>query len=540
MCEEDFESNTQPVSIPLIARLLKRLKRRSSLPNDCDPVTLAMSSDGLAVPLTPVQRIILDLIGISRGDRDSIDIFSDEKSADMLKQLIGLGFEPQRLWLPPDAEIKSDTSGLKIKFQSPITILLCVAGRRSGKTTIASILMAWLARRILKDRSFLDGVPILPDSTVSLLNVACDTHQARILFQMLMNNLSRLDLIPDKSQPSERVKIDRLLIESLSSSSRSARGRTACGVCFDEFAHFQRTQGPFADKAVWTALTPSLATFGSRGLAVIVTSPAGRNGIVWELFRQRGERAGMLVIQVPTWVMNPNISREQLDEEFRRDENLARQEYGAEFLASHGRFLKLDDIRNCVKISMEPKPGDVRRHIHVDIGLQHDATAIAMGYIRHRGDSDFRVVIERVDVLQPIQGETLNVAEIEARIIRLATHNEVDSITFDQHQSAYLIDRLKAAGFNASVFPATVKSNRETFSFLRDLIATGKIELPDNDRLIDELAALECTPTHYGFRIEAPSGGNDDCADAVAVCAWCLSQDMGTFWEDLFDIVESG
>jgi len=514
---------------------------RPALPDNPGPVALASSPAGLGIPLTPAQRFILGLIAESRGYPELSLILDDETASRDFKRLLGSEQGEARLWLPADAKTVSDAGRTRIQFDSPITRLLCVAGRRSGKTTIAAALMAWLARKILRDSTFLEGVPVLPDSLVSILNVACDIHQSAILFRTLTGFLSRLRLIPDGASRAERMQIGRLLIESLSSSSRSSRGRTACGLCLDEFAHFQRTGGPLADRAVWTALMPSLATFGPKGLAVVTTSPAGRSGVVWDLFSMRGQNRGTLTVQLPTWEMNPNIARESLEEEFVRDENLARQEYGAEFLAPHGRFLRLEEIQACVTTIDHPPPGRARRHIHVDLGFQHDATAIALGYI-DRSDSgdenDWRVVIERVEVMLPPPGGSLNVGEVEKRIVDIARESGAAAITFDQHQSAYLVERLRSAGFDAEVFPATAKSNRDVFSFLSHLISTRRIVLPQNQRLLDELATLECTPTESGFRVEAPSGGSDDCADAVAVCAWRLARDQSPGWVDLFDITE--
>lgn len=520
---------------PLIGQYKKDKKRPRLIP-DPGPLHLAESSDGLAVPLTPVQSLIIALIGESRGYH-SLDRSTGDENP--LEKLLGLTDESPRLWLPPDARILGKSGKLQIEFDSPITLLLCVAGRRSGKTTVASILMSWLAWLIVKHPGFLDDVPLLPGSIVSLLNAACDTAQSRILFRMLMSNLSHLGLIRENYATSEKARIGRLLIESLSSSARSSRGRTACGVCLDEFAHFQRTSGPLADRTIWTALVPSLATFGDKSLAVITTSPAGRSGVVWDLFRRRGERAGMLTVQLPTWVMNPNVPREKLEDEFSSDENLARQEYGAEFLAPHGRFLKLDEIRACVQTVESPK-GKIPRRMHVDLGLRHDATAIAVGRVDHgEDDTDWRIVIERVETMQADKSEALNVGEIEKLIRKIADEHGVKSITFDQHESAYLVERLTSAGYSARVVAATAKSNHEVFSYLHGLISNGQIILPDNPRLIDELTSLECTPTWYGYKVEAPSGMHDDCADAVAVVAWCLARDAGgQDWTDFMDVVE--
>ncbi|MFH1675878.1 MAG: hypothetical protein ABIC40_02550, partial [bacterium] len=430
----------------------------NSLPCDIDPSTLIRSSSGLDIELTFCQKFLIELIGSSRSEPYSIR-FENDEDIRKIKNLTGYGNDEQLIWLPPDASIKESSSGIDVSFESPITSLLCVAGRRSGKTTIASLLLCWLARRIILDKEFLSDVPLLPGSIVSILNVACDSNQARILFDMLLMRLKQTGILPESAHSSERIKIGSLLLESLSSSSASARGRTACGVCFDEFAHFRRTGGPLADRAMWLALLPSLATFGKKSLAVITTSPAGRSGVVWDLFLQRGIRDGMLTARMPTWVMNPNIERKALESEFERDDFLARQEYGAEFLAPHGRFLAPEKIHSCIDDkSRSPAPKGTKRHVHVDLGLVGDATAIALGYMDRQGGDDWKVVIDRVEVMKGNKSSPVSIDEIEKRILIISEEFPIREVTFDQHQSAYIIERLNSAGVRASEFPATAKS----------------------------------------------------------------------------------
>jgi len=526
------------IAYTVVANAENRSRESNTLGFDPCPSILAMSPDGLSIPLTPFQKLLLKLVGISHG-RSCNQLTGDLKSE--LDAHLGQDNQqrqPQKIWLPPGTSINRSNDTLKIEFAVPITLVLLVAGRRSGKTTIASILMSWLARRILKCSSFLDDIPILPSSPVYLLNVACDTQQAGILFEMLKENMRALDLIGTRTKSSDKFQTGRLRVLSLSSSARSARGRTACGVCFDEFAHFTRTGGPLSDVEMWKALMPSLATFGRKGLGIVATTPSGRSGVVWDLFTQRGNREGMLTVQTPTWAMNPKVSREILDEEFARDEYLARQEYGAEFLAPHGSFIEREAVKACVGTTEQPRPGMIQRHIHVDVGLTNDATAIAMGYLSKDKLGGRRIVVEHLEIHQGEKDNPVKSSLIENRLTELAGSYRVGAITFDQHQSTYLVERLKSAGLNASVIHASRKVNWEAYKYLKDLIVSKNIILPDNERLIDELSSLECDPTYDYPIVEAPSGKHDDCADAVAMCAWCLGMEKSSGWEDILNIVE--
>jgi hypothetical protein len=528
---DDFSS----VKFTLLAEMTRWALAQAALPPDSDPLTLAESPLGLNFALMPVQGLLLNLVGSSW--RGKVTLRRNRKA---LKDLLGYGAgNEQRLWLPPGVSVEARKSCARITFESPITLLNLDAGRRSGKTTLSAILSAWLARRILLDPAFLEGVPILRGSIISILNVAPEAEQAKILFRMLVSNLETLGLMKSGREPSDTVSISNLLIESLNSSSRSVRGRTAVCISIDELAHFIRTAGPLADRQMWIALMPSLATFDRKSLAVVTTTPAGRSGVAWELFMQRGEREGMLTARLPSWILNPHVSKESLEPEFERDEYSARQEYGAEFLAPEKQFLRTADIRACIRTSDCTPPKNARYHLHVDLGLIHDATALALGFLEHDEETDSRrVVIERVDVMKGSPESPVNVNEIEKRIISISESVNLGGVTFDQHQSAYLVERLKASGINAGVFAATPKSNREAYAYLRDLITTCRISLPDHDLLITELEHLECSSLPDGFKVEASSGFSDDCADAVACCAWFLSIDSSQDWKDIFGIME--
>jgi len=527
-------NNDNEIGGDLFDQVVRHASTHKALGFDPCPSTLATSPMGLNFPLTSFQTLMLKLVGISRGLSGAR---IDPPLATELFKCLDESNGSRRIWFPPGTKIENSGNNVKIQFERPIKLLLLIAGRRSGKTTLASILMAWLARRILKCENFLEKLQLLTTSNISLLNVACDIQQAGILFDMLKANLKLLDMFKKYTTSSRIIKSGRLHIHSLSSAARSARGRTACGICFDEFAHFNRTGGPLSDIEMWKALIPSLATFGDKSLSVISTTPAGRSGVVWDLFTQRGSRDGMLTVQVPTWVMNPNIPKTMLLDEFERDDHIARQEYGAEFLAPHGTFLSKSMVNDCVGKKFEPA-GRMLRHIHVDIGLQNDATAIAMGHLVRDNLRGPCVIIEHLEILQGERDNPLKTSVIEDRLLHLSKDNNVRAITFDQHQSMYLVERLKSYSLNASVMHTTRKLNWESYKYLKDLITYGKISLPSNTRLLEELTSLQCDPTHNIPTVSAPPGKHDDCADAVALCAWCLGIDRADGWEDLFSVIE--
>lgn len=523
-----------------IAGFHARLWSGNALPPDCSPLDLATSTHGFGFELTSAQELIIDLVASSlNGPGNCIPL--SETSSDLLQKILGYSDTPVRLWLPPGTEISGESNKI-VRFENPITEFLNVAGRRSGKSTIAAIFMAWLAYRLIFDKNFLDSIPLLSNTTISLLNSACDIHQSRILFRMITSNLQTLGLIPPGKFPADHIDLKSEIhgypvqLESLTSSPGSSRGRTAAGICFDEFAHFNRSHGPMADRDFWHALKPSMATFGDRSLTIITTTPSGRSGIVWDLFQERGNRRGMLAVNLPTWELNPYIRREDLEDEFNRDEILARQEYGAEFIEPEGHFLRYSDIRKCVRRERVQIPAGSQLHMHIDIGLIHDATAIALGHLEWADSERKIVVIDRVESMKGRPDAPLSLMSVESRILEIlgsCGRTKISGITFDQHQSAGIVERLQARGLPARIFTATSKSMADSYSLLRELVVSGNISIPDDERLVEELSSLECKPVSYGFKVEAQSGTNDDMADAVACVSYCLMEADRGWWGDM-------
>jgi hypothetical protein len=118
----------------------------------------------------------------------------------------------------------------------------------------------------------------------------------------------------------------------------------------DESGHFQTdSEGVGAGKEVYQALSPSVAQFGDRGYVMFTSTPKWRSGLFWEQWRNgtEGIDPQLLVIKRATWEMNPTITRESLEPEFRVDPDGAATEYGADFSAAEGAFLDPKDILAC-------------------------------------------------------------------------------------------------------------------------------------------------------------------------------------------------
>jgi hypothetical protein len=444
-------------------------------------------------------------------------------------------------------------------------IALLIAGRRSGKTSIASIILAHRLIELSRRRRF-PGVKLLRGQTVGAINVAADDRQARVLFERTVANLHIAGLAPDKYPASGHLRVGRkVLYESLPTSAGAVRGRTAALCALDELAHFPGVEGPASAGRIFDALLPSVRTFGNLGQVIITTSPAGRQGKVWELYEARGRMDDLLVMQFATWEMHPFITREMLQPEFDLDPDMASCEYGAQFIAVDSAFLDVESVNACIRKESRDTPVNphIPRRLHLDVAFTRDRFALAIGHReeegkeegmeegkeesikkRYNGDKSKlgegfksgnkwgckmgRVIIDEVLALEPSPGSPLDPSDVESAVGALANKYKIHEVSFDQYCAPYLEKQLQRMGFRTRRLDFTSSSKMSIYTNLRALIAGGMISLPDNPELIAEFTHLRRIIRPGGFSISAPTSGavtTDDMADATAALAFLLTED---------------
>lgn len=431
------------------------------------------------------------------------------------------------LWLPPDWGLRDDGSP---EPGSPITTLVCVMGRRASKTTLAAIIEAYEVVRHIAGGRQVRPAGIQPGQEIAFLNCATSEEQATVHYRLLLHYLRQLDILPVTGSIDRGLSCllpSQVRLLSLHSNARSLRGRTAKVVVFDELAHFQQTGGPTSDEEVWRALAPSVRTFGAEGRVLVTSSPAGASGVLWDLFSQRGRLPGLLVAQLATWECNPHIRKADLAAEFQAHPAWAASEYGAQFAeASPQCFLPAELIRSVVVGSPVPVEALLPRRryaLHLDVGLVHDASVLAIAHVEDDG-AGARAVIDTCLTWQGSRDAPVSLSLIEELIHDIATRVPVLGISADPFDSALLLERLAFAGLPTRALPFSGPAKVRLYARLEDWLRTGRLLLPALPPLLAELAALERQPSPGGPRYHAPSRGpvtTDDYADAIAgVLEW--------------------
>jgi hypothetical protein len=111
-----------------------------------------------------------------------------------------------------------------------------------------------------------------------------------------------------------------------------------------------------------------------------ISSPTSQRDKIMELVRQSQGSKKMLGVHKPTWEMNPDVTREALEDEFRKDYATAMRDYGAEPPMSANPFIT---SRQLISDVIRPK-GNNYVKIYTSIYKQKDGTKYRYGTVKVR------------------------------------------------------------------------------------------------------------------------------------------------------------
>src|SRR5262249_28113855 len=130
-----------------------------------------------------------------------------------------------------------------------------------------------------------------------------------------------------------------------------------------------------------------------------------------------------------------------------------------------------------------------------------------------------------MEVFTPGRGWDVSLAEVERRVEQLAGRYRPAVVYFDPTNASLMVQNLRARGLRVEEFKFTAPSNDKMTNTLHVMLRDGLIDLPDDQRLLDELLSVRVVETrHGGLKIDAVPGKHDDQVDALGICAVTLME----------------
>jgi intein/homing endonuclease len=339
----------------------------------------------------------------------------------------------------------------------------------------------------------------------------------------LNEEIKRRNKVVVRGNKREPLLPGSLLVESITTSGATSRGKCIYLLMFSELAHFLRTsiditsgedalvaENPQSDYAVVKAMTPSVLDFGRDGRIIMESSPREKGGefyhhycigggIEQENFENLTFEPTYQVIQLSTWEARPSIARESLDPEFRKDPIGALMEFGAHFGNPSGKFISESVINSIPQIG-RPLTRHATGTYHSFIALDPGGKAkkkVADTYALAWGHYDFSPKAENVTYwIDGMRGfdatnRYLGSGQVERITVDpntvmgwlldlvkdLGGKGFVDEIAYDQFDSTQPVSTLQSLGLYAIETTFTNSYKADMYGNFLQLAERGQVKM---------------------------------------------------------------
>jgi hypothetical protein len=412
-------------------------------------------------------------------------------------------------------------------------------GRRSGKTLMASIAAAYACfvlesyykRKIRKNEKWY------------IITVANDQQQAKIA----LNNIRQLVL--DSPLGSEITRETATEIEvsngcvfqAIPASARASRGKAVVMCIFDELAFQLEGDANRGAKAIYDALSPSIAQFGDNGRILELSSPWLTDGLFYEHFKEAegGEFPFMQAKNIPTWEINPLLpwGCPFLQAEQKRDEDKFWTEYGARFRGNKSSLLASEIVDAAINkergvllpnrefmgkyvLALDPARGGVGRDEYVSCIVHFDKETMVVDKF-HVFMADFEINGKKEVSIQAVEDW-------------IREHHKIyqfDSIVLDQFNSSATIQSLNT-DFPIRELTWSVSTKMKAFSKMKELFNAGLVDIYPHERAIRQLKNLNVLYRQSGqwSVTGGKESGVDDFCFALAAAMLEASKEDDLHW----------
>jgi hypothetical protein len=383
-----------------------------------------------------------------------------------------------------------------------------VVGRRGGKDGAASVLATFLS-------AFVDWSAVLAKGERGLvLCIGPDQRQAKITRDYIEGVFDAspvmASLVSNRTADSIELS-NRVSIEVRAASFRRLRGVACVAVIATEAAFWLTDEGSGnPDSEILNAVRPSLATTG--GPLIIITSPYGRKGEVWDVYRRHYGPEGdplILVAQGASRDFNPTLSEAVVQRALERDHASASAEYLAQFRVDLESFVSREVVEDAVVRGRHELPPTTEASYYAfcdPSGGSSDSMTIAIG---HR-DKDGRGILDAIRERRP----PFSPDDVVQEFAELLRRYSVLRVQGDRYGGDWPAERFRAHGIS---YEPSEKPKSDLYCELLALLNSHRIELLDSPRLAAQLLGLERRTTRAGKdSIDHAPHGHDDVCNAAA------------------------
>ena len=481
---------------------------------------------------------------------------------------------------PTLVDLYGEEEANRIWREENYTEVIMKVGKGSGKDFSSRCAFCYVVHKLhcLKDPVGYYGKAA--GTYIDLLNLAVNADQAKGVFFDPLRNMMKISPYFKQYAPFEirktQLEFDNrpIRIHSGNSEAEAWEGLDLLLVVLDEIAAF-KTEGQLkgenknrlSAKAIYDMSHASVVSrFPEVGKVILLSFPRHSTDFIMQRYEEAATEEGVMRVKAATWEMNPLITREMLDNEFKRHPIEAEARFAANPPLAYDAFFRDPErVRNCfigekevidagtpeekVKYhkveALNPidefgriKPwfkakDEYVRFIHVDLAVKRDFAAISMCHspgVRkiETGPNTFEMLpVVKMDLIhywEALEGQDIDFANIREFIFLLNKRFPIGLVTFDQWNSVHMRQDLEKRNMRTDHLAVNINA----FDTLATCFYDGRFSGYYDPLLVEEqLLKLQIINAR---KVEHISQGHDDLAFALAgaVTNVCTYMDVDT------------
>lgn len=406
--------------------------------------------------------------------------------------------------------------------QRQVRELIVIAGRRSGKDSIASAIATTAA--------IADYSPFLrPGERASVLCLACDREQSKIVSRYITGYFNTVPLLKPLLERETNIGIELnngVEVVVATNSFRATRGRTIACAIFDEASFWRDDSYQNPDIEVYNAVMPSLVTLPGA-ILIIITTAYRRAGLAYSKWQSHYAQNDddVLVIYAKSTDLNPLLPQYVIDAAIERDPEAANAEWNSVWRSDLAAYLDRQLIESAVDPGITVRPR-VPRQNYIGFadpsGGRADSFTCAVAHLE--GD---QAILDALFEQRP----PFNPSQTVADIARFLEAYGLGSVTGDMYAAGWVTEAFAREGLRYEY------SERDRSALYQDcitLFTSGRARILDHPRLVHQFASLERRTSPVGRdRIDHGPGGHDDLCNSAAGALVGIANDPLDVWRRL-------
>ena len=360
-----------------------------------------------------------------------------------------------------------------------------------------------------------------------VITIANDLKQAKIALdfirQLIINSPLEQEIVRETAMEIELT--NGCTFQAIPASARASRGKAVAMAIFDECAFGLDGDANRGTRALFDAISPSIAQFAPHSKILELSSPWLADGLFHEHFMQAqsGDFKGMSALKIPTWEINPGLpwGCDFLENARLKDPEAFAVEFGAEFKNNNSSLVAPEivdiavnknrkdaipqrDLRGTYVLALDPARGGKGRDAYVACIVHYEGERLVVDKF-HEFEANFEIGGKK----------EVNIAEVEYWITEQHRLYDFESIILDQYNSASTIQSLSKS-FPISELTWSVSTKMKAFGKMKELFNSGLIELPNHKEAIKQIKNLGVIYRQSGQW--SVTGGKDSAVDDYCFC----------------------